>query len=260
MSNWCTTEIIAENFATESEAKDFANNLIYTGDKGNTQVTFEKLVPFPKEYYTIAKSPYSIHMTKKLFGYGDNGEDLLDSKYIVVASNVWSNPFTEREVKLMGLDGNATIRDIRDWMVANDKYCEYTDIRPNEELNDETTLTLLKDKAYMIVRQFNHTLPLYEKYGYWDWFSYCTANWGTKWDGRYIHHSINKNDTDGTYTSIISFETPWVSPVPILAKLHEVTNKDFRGFASDDNNFSYDYWFENGTYNTKDVPINQGDE
>jgi hypothetical protein len=56
------------------------------------------------------------------------------------------------------------------------------------------------------------------KHGYSDWYSWCVANWGTKWDARVVEFDdFNPNQT------YVMFDTAWSPPenfFKIFAMLH----------------------------------------
>lgn len=50
-------------------------------------------------------------------------------------------------------------------------------------------------------------------YGASSWYEWCIANWGTKWNA----YTVKEEDVD-----IITFETAWSSPDPVIRKLSEM--------------------------------------
>jgi len=46
-----------------------------------------------------------------------------------------------------------------------------------------------------------------EKYGYTDWYEWCWANWGVKWDAR-----VEDFDDSNAEEIYVYFETPWNAP------------------------------------------------
>lgn len=54
-----------------------------------------------------------------------------------------------------------------------------------------------------------HYLNLYKKCGYWDWYGWSNANWGTKWN------ACETNKGDDT----VCFDTAWCEPEPIWIAL-----------------------------------------
>ena len=51
-----------------------------------------------------------------------------------------------------------------------------------------------------------------QRFGHATWYSWCTQNWGTKWN------AYDFNYSDGT----LSFHTAWSAPIPVLRKLAEL--------------------------------------
>jgi len=55
--------------------------------------------------------------------------------------------------------------------------------------------------------------------GHRDWYSWSTANWGTKWNAL----RVEIDDASIAYGSVeITFETAWCAPVPVLQKMVEL--------------------------------------
>lgn len=52
-----------------------------------------------------------------------------------------------------------------------------------------------------------------QEYGYPTWYEWCNANWGTKW---------NASETYWNSDNIVTFETAWACPIPILEKISEM--------------------------------------
>lgn len=48
-----------------------------------------------------------------------------------------------------------------------------------------------------------------EKYGHGDWYTWCTTNWGTKWD----ISGDPEASIDGDTTAHVSFDTAWGPPI-----------------------------------------------
>lgn len=53
-----------------------------------------------------------------------------------------------------------------------------------------------------------------DRFGYADWYDWCIANWGTKWNA----YSVEINELSERRIKL-SFETAWTPPVPVIAKL-----------------------------------------
>jgi len=63
---------------------------------------------------------------------------------------------------------------------------------------------------------------LVAKYGYSDWYGFCVANWGTKWDvggGDATDHTM---EDDGGHRLSVSFESAWAPPCAAYEKLVEL--------------------------------------
>ena len=50
-----------------------------------------------------------------------------------------------------------------------------------------------------------------EKYGARNWYDWCVANWGTKWDAK----EIDFND-DGDQSAYVFFDTAWSPPIELF--------------------------------------------
>jgi hypothetical protein len=61
---------------------------------------------------------------------------------------------------------------------------------------------------------------LIEKYGYSDWYGYCTNEWGTKWDvGEQGNADINPNDPT---VMTAGFDSAWAPPTAAYEKLMDL--------------------------------------
>lgn len=68
------------------------------------------------------------------------------------------------------------------------------------------TIHLGKKNAYQLGKQAVNNLI---KYGYTDWYDWCIANWGTKWNA----YDFYRYDFD------FEFNTAWSAPHPVIEKL-----------------------------------------
>lgn len=57
-----------------------------------------------------------------------------------------------------------------------------------------------------------------EKYGYKDWYDWCNANWGTKWNAYDVHYTDHKFDGDNSKL-VIQINTAWDTPREIWSAL-----------------------------------------
>jgi hypothetical protein len=88
---------------------------------------------------------------------------------------------------------------------------------------------------------------LIEKYGYADWYSFCVANWGTKWDVNADGQPAQ--DIEGGL--ILSFDSAWAPPTNAYERLMEMGFRIYATYAEsgmcfcgiwdngDDNYFEY---------------------
>jgi len=59
------------------------------------------------------------------------------------------------------------------------------------------------------------------KYGAKDWYDWCNANWGTKWDASDAI-IITDQEIDGEHHLTYQFQTAWAPPFPVHDKLAEM--------------------------------------
>jgi hypothetical protein len=97
-----------------------------------------------------------------------------------------------------------------------------------------------------------------EKYGFPDWYGWCVANWGTKWDARVVEfEDHNPNET------YVMFETAW-SPPENFFQVFVLANPDvyFRN-EFDEEGMSYEGFCENSQaegYACESWDLNYGEE
>jgi len=65
-----------------------------------------------------------------------------------------------------------------------------------------------------------------EKYGFGNWYDWCSANWGTKWDAYYIE-LVSEHYEGDTAELTVTFDTAWAPPIEFYNELVE------QGFAVD---------------------------
>lgn len=70
------------------------------------------------------------------------------------------------------------------------------------------------EKLYNMGKQYMFNR---ENYGFYTWYDWCRANWGTKWN------AYDSNfDKDG---NVIEFDTAWSCPIPVLDALAELCDE-----------------------------------
>jgi len=92
-------------------------------------------------------------------------------------------------------------------------------IKPIPEALMITSGWLGKDTPEQAALEIEQAANL-KKYGYKDWYSFCTGEWGTKWD-------MNNQDEDEPYTIegnavTMVFDTAWAPPMQIYYALEEM--------------------------------------
>ena len=67
-----------------------------------------------------------------------------------------------------------------------------------------------------------------DKYGYKNWYDFCVAEWGTKWDvgGENAYVEITENTETGKWVLNFSFDSAWSPPIEIYEAIadagHEI--------------------------------------
>jgi hypothetical protein len=89
---------------------------------------------------------------------------------------------------------------------------------PEELYDTESTMGYATSKDHEKQMQENVS-----KHGYTDWYSWCTDNWGTKWDvGCEEVLSINSGYNDNTTEIQFYFDSAWCPPIKAYEKLTEM--------------------------------------
>ena len=81
-----------------------------------------------------------------------------------------------------------------------------------------------KDFQNQISHRENAVLALncLEKYGYYDWYDWAIANWGTKWNAAARLDVIWISQSDDKAMCEIIFATAWSAPLPVIKKVSEM--------------------------------------
>jgi hypothetical protein len=76
-------------------------------------------------------------------------------------------------------------------------------------------------------KEFDNSITNFIYYGFTDWYGWSCHNWGTKW---------NAYATERNCDNIISFETAWSTPEPVIKRLSEKypNNKFALKYADED--------------------------
>lgn len=86
-----------------------------------------------------------------------------------------------------------------------------------------------------------------EKYGYSNWYDWCVANWGTKWDLCDV-----EVDSDDALNITLTFDTAWAPPTDAYPKLEDLgfvieayyyePGMQFAGIYADGSDDYYEGW------------------
>jgi len=63
---------------------------------------------------------------------------------------------------------------------------------------------------------------LSEKYGHSDWYGWCVANWGVKWNSYDNLLNTDTHDYNGSGSILLCFQTAWTIPEGIFVELSEL--------------------------------------
>ena len=92
-------------------------------------------------------------------------------------------------------------------------------IKPIPEALMITSGWLGKDTPEQTALEIEQAANL-KKYGYKDWYSFCTGEWGTKWDAKTSDEDV-PFIIEGKQVTIF-FDTAWVPPMQIYYALEEM--------------------------------------
>ena len=117
---------------------------------------------------------------------------------------------------------------------------------------------LLDTKANLAREHNDQQKANIEKYGYPDWYGWCVANWGTKWDARVVE--FDDHNPNETY---VMFDTAW-SPPESFFRWYARNNPDayFRN-EYDEEGMSFEGYCENSQaegYVEESWDLNNGEE
>lgn len=98
-----------------------------------------------------------------------------------------------------------------------------------KELRDTMSgsMGVSEDKHKQYAKEMHEfQMQLNQKYfGYRDWYDWCVANWGTKWDIGYDSARDNKayiTEVNGSEFVMVSFDSAWSPPLAAYEKLVEM--------------------------------------
>ena len=176
--------------------------------------------------------------------------------------------YVQNELEIDTNGDKILLESVLEYIKNNDEVIDFDKIKPmpNELKGTSSPANIVKDeelekklKEHSTGIQSLGGRPISEsesfylkkKYGYDNWYDWCNANWGTKWNT----HETTK------YENTISFQTAWSSPAEIIQELSAYFNTVvFKvRFADEDmgsncgeyhylnGNVSYEYYPPSGT-------------
>lgn len=151
---------------------------------------FNKLIPMPKELQIEASTS------------GQKG--LI---YLFLKSN---NDLEKIEINKAYKSINPFFKDIYKDSSFKDIEDNFTNLKNDESFREAIDLGEIYFKNY-------------KNYGHCHWYSWCNANWGTKWN---VEDEVDVSYNDKTDEYEINFCTAWSIPVGIVKKYSELCNDD----------------------------------
>ena len=132
---------------------------------------------------------------KKYISKDENGKDCFDFNLVIPRPKVYDDP----DLVAGGHEE-----------VAIEWYRSNRGLKPHsEDFTDVENRYGDSEKLYKIGKKY---VEVYNKYGYYDWYSWSVENWGTKWNACV-------SCVDWVDDGWVEFVTAWVVPMPIIKKI-----------------------------------------
>jgi hypothetical protein len=119
----------------------------------------------------------------------------------------------------------------------------------------EELITYMLEKGTANLDDAQKALDNLRDYGHQDWYSWSTANWGTKWN------AYSQNSDEGS--NEISFETAWGTPYPVIEALSRKYPEAVISMRYADEDFGHnvgEYTFQAGDLVEENTPEGGSDE
>lgn len=185
MPNWCQNILIIECF--DEHREQFSKKLFSLNERGEPYLDFKQLVPMPE----------ALLNTRAIF----------NERYRLFQMNGYKRFSTKLIKQFIDKSEQKRIRSLAKqchWMIKDFIY--WLEKRPNEQKILRFDVTLAK--------QYSENLA---QYGATDWYHWCYANWGCKWNANSDNY-VNIDDERGI---VCEFDTPWGPPEEWFAALCE---------------------------------------
>jgi len=121
--------------------------------------------------------------------------------------------------------------------------------------SEEALITYMLEKGTANLEEAQQALDNVRLYGHQDWYSWSTANWGTKWN------AYSQNSDEGS--NEISFETAWGTPYPVIEALSRKYPEAVISMRYADEDFGHnvgEYTFQAGDLVEENTPEGGSDE
>ena len=132
---------------------------------------------------------------KKYISKDENGKDRFDFNLVIPRPEIYNDP----DLVSGGYEH-----------VAIEWYRSDRGLKPHDEdFSNIENLYGDLEKLYVTGKKY---VDVYNKYGYYDWYSWSVDNWGTKWNAC-------DSCVDWVDDGWVEFETAWSVPMPIIKKI-----------------------------------------
>ena len=171
--------------------KEFLMQFISKDEDGNYLFDFNKLIPMPKE----------LNLTS-----GGNENEAVVAYYLSL-----------NKQQRKALKEELSHKEVDFYKNYNNAYLKKCDIEHIRRRNPDG----FTDEQISLGEKYISNI---RKYGYSQWYDWCCANWGTKWNSCYT--SFGPCYVDDPEKFGVSFSTAWNAPFGIIEKFAELCKDD----------------------------------
>lgn len=142
----------------------------------------------------------------------DGDEILIDFNKIIPmpsSMNITSGSMVDRGIAILKFTEHGDDSELK--RMLDYPWVKAENIKTPQQLVDHFLAEEKGDKDY--IQEARIALDNIEKYGHKDWYSWCVANWGTKWNA---YNLSNEGENK------ISFDTAWSTPAQVIERLSEM--------------------------------------
>lgn len=193
MPNWVTNRLTITGTGSEALLKSLLTKCEHETE--NYVFDFNKILPMPEDLRIVSGERTT--MCAKLFLCSLIKESSDYKHYRAIYD------------KIFGYDINLSEEDIQ--KAKNYLFKTGESPFPEGELNFHT-----ENDIYAYGKK---PFDNYEKYGAKNWYDWCNANWGTKWNACYT--CITTDEEGNPVGNEVEFKTAWTPPIEVIHKLAE---------------------------------------